>query len=129
VLLAWFSETKPNRTYPFGTQGAFGEPGAGGPFALADPGAGIGYTYATHQMGSQLGGDLRELAIREEFLRSIGSPNSFQPVDEKIINRRFVDMKLDIQPLVALCDTKFNIGLSGLPPAGKVKISASMCLP
>jgi hypothetical protein len=38
-------------------------------------------------------------------------------------------MKLQIQPLVALCDTKLDIDLSGLPPSGKVKISASMRLP
>jgi len=38
-------------------------------------------------------------------------------------------MKLKVQPLVALCDTKLDIDLSGLPPASKVKISASMVLP
>jgi dienelactone hydrolase len=38
-------------------------------------------------------------------------------------------MKLQVQPLVALCDDKISICVSELPPSGKVKISASMCLP
>ncbi len=38
-------------------------------------------------------------------------------------------MKLQIEPLAALCDKKVGISVSGLPPFGKVKISASMCLP
>ena len=38
-------------------------------------------------------------------------------------------MKLDIQPIVALCDQKLDIRVSELPPHGKVKISASMSLP
>ncbi len=38
-------------------------------------------------------------------------------------------MKLQIQPLVALCDEKISIAISELPPLGKVKISVSMCLP
>jgi esterase/lipase len=39
------------------------------------------------------------------------------------------DMKLNIQPVVALCDQKLDICVSELPPHGKVKISASMSLP
>ena len=38
-------------------------------------------------------------------------------------------MKLKIEPLVALCDQKIDIYISGLPANGKVKISASMTLP
>ena len=38
-------------------------------------------------------------------------------------------MKLQVQPLNALCDARISIGLSGLPPASKVKISARMHLP
>ena len=38
-------------------------------------------------------------------------------------------MKLQIQPLVALCDERLNICVSELPPFSKVKISASMCYP
>jgi CubicO group peptidase (beta-lactamase class C family) len=56
---------KPNRTYPFGSPGAFGEPGAGGSFAFADPGAGLGYAYVMNRMGAKQGGDPRDLALRE----------------------------------------------------------------
>jgi hypothetical protein len=38
-------------------------------------------------------------------------------------------MKLETQPLVALCDEKVNIRVTELPSSGKVKISASMILP
>ncbi len=38
-------------------------------------------------------------------------------------------MKLQIQPLVALCDQRINIRVSELPANERVKISASMCLP
>ncbi|HMK47774.1 MAG TPA: acyl-CoA thioester hydrolase/BAAT C-terminal domain-containing protein [Methanocella sp.] len=38
-------------------------------------------------------------------------------------------MKLEIQPLVALCDEKVNICVSELPPQGKVKISAALVYP
>jgi CubicO group peptidase (beta-lactamase class C family) len=65
---------KPNRTYPFGSPRAFGEPGAGGSFAFADPESGVGYAYVTNQMGARLGGDPRELALREAFHRAIGQP-------------------------------------------------------
>jgi CubicO group peptidase (beta-lactamase class C family) len=58
---------KPSRTYPFGSPGAFGEPGAGGSFAFADPQGGIGYAYVTNQMGAKLGGDPRDLELREAF--------------------------------------------------------------
>jgi pimeloyl-ACP methyl ester carboxylesterase len=38
-------------------------------------------------------------------------------------------MKLQIQPLTALCDERINIRVSDLPPSGKVRISASMSFP
>jgi len=38
-------------------------------------------------------------------------------------------MKLQIQPLVALCDEKINISISDLAPSSKVKINASMRFP
>jgi hypothetical protein len=38
-------------------------------------------------------------------------------------------MKLEIQPLVALCDERVNICVSELPSSGKIKVSASMSLP
>jgi dienelactone hydrolase len=39
------------------------------------------------------------------------------------------NMKLEIHSLVALCDEKINIYVSGLPSFGKIKINASMSLP
>ena len=38
-------------------------------------------------------------------------------------------MKLDIQPLVALCDTPLDIRVSELPEGARVKVSARMALP
>ena len=63
---------KPNRTYPFGSPSAFGEPGAGGSFAFADPETGIAYAYVTNQMGAKLGGDPRNLALRKALHGLIG---------------------------------------------------------
>jgi CubicO group peptidase (beta-lactamase class C family) len=68
---------KPNRMYAFGNPSAFGEPGAGGSFGFADPEVGIGYAYVTNQMGAKLGGDPRELALREALHRSIGQTVTF----------------------------------------------------
>jgi CubicO group peptidase (beta-lactamase class C family) len=55
---------KPSRLYAFGSEAAFGAPGAGGSFAFADPTANLGYAYVTNRMGVQVGGDPRELAVR-----------------------------------------------------------------
>jgi CubicO group peptidase (beta-lactamase class C family) len=63
---------KPNRAYPFGGPGAFGEPGAGGSFAFADPEAGLGYAYVMNRMGAKQGGDPRDLALREALRRVVG---------------------------------------------------------
>jgi CubicO group peptidase (beta-lactamase class C family) len=80
---------KPNRIYPFGSLGAFGEPGAGGSFAFADPGTGIGYAYVTNRMGAKLGGDPRELALRETFCRSIGHPDPYgEAAGQEIVMKR-----------------------------------------
>jgi len=38
-------------------------------------------------------------------------------------------MKLQIQPVAALCDERVSIRVSELPPLGKVRINASMCFP
>jgi hypothetical protein len=62
---------KPCGAYPFGNPGAYGEPGAGGSFAYADPEAEIAYAYVANQMGAKLGGDPRDLALREALHRSI----------------------------------------------------------
>jgi CubicO group peptidase (beta-lactamase class C family) len=61
---------KPNRVYPFGSSSAFGEPGAGGSFAFADPEAKLAYAYVTNRMGVKMGGDSRELALRDALQQS-----------------------------------------------------------
>ena len=50
--------------WPFGAEGSFGAPGAGGSLGFADPAAGIGYGYVTSQMGTCLTGDPRDVALR-----------------------------------------------------------------
>jgi CubicO group peptidase (beta-lactamase class C family) len=51
--------------WPFGSEGSFGAPGAGGSLGYADPAAGIGYAYVTSQMGTSLTGDPRDVALRD----------------------------------------------------------------
>ena len=55
---------KPSPVWPFGNEGSFGSPGAGGSLGFADPKAGVGYGYVTSQMGAALTGDPRDLALR-----------------------------------------------------------------
>jgi CubicO group peptidase (beta-lactamase class C family) len=68
---------KPCATYPYAHPVAFGTPGAGGSFGFADPQNQIGYAYVMNQMGAKMGGDSRDLALREAFFRSIGQPKPF----------------------------------------------------
>jgi CubicO group peptidase (beta-lactamase class C family) len=56
---------KPGPVWPFGSESAFGFPGAGGSLGFADPQAGIGYAYVTSQMGTSLTGDPRDVALRK----------------------------------------------------------------
>jgi CubicO group peptidase (beta-lactamase class C family) len=51
-------------SFPFGSEGAFGSPGAGGSLGFADPKTGIGYAYVTSQGGTTLTGDPRDVALR-----------------------------------------------------------------
>jgi CubicO group peptidase (beta-lactamase class C family) len=68
---------KPCATYPYGHPTAFGTPGAGGSFGFADPQNQIGYAYVMNRMGAKMGGDSRDLALREAFFRLIGQPIPF----------------------------------------------------
>ena len=55
---------KPSELVPFGSDAAFGAPGAGGSMGFADPAARLGYGYVTNKMGMDLQGDPRDLALR-----------------------------------------------------------------
>jgi CubicO group peptidase (beta-lactamase class C family) len=66
---------KPSTVWPFGSARSFGSPGSGGSLGFADPTAGVGYAYVTSQMGTQLTGDPRDVALREALYSAIpGSP-------------------------------------------------------
>jgi CubicO group peptidase (beta-lactamase class C family) len=56
---------KTNPGFPFGNPGSFGMPGAGGSLGFADPQAQIGYGYVPNRKSVALGGDPRDVAIRE----------------------------------------------------------------
>jgi len=51
--------------FPFGRTGSFGGPGAGGSLGFADPQAQIGYAYVPNRKGVTLGGDPRDVALRD----------------------------------------------------------------
>jgi CubicO group peptidase (beta-lactamase class C family) len=56
---------KPSELIRFGSDEAFGAPGAGGSMGFADPTRQLGYGYVTDRMGMQLQGDPRDLALRD----------------------------------------------------------------
>jgi CubicO group peptidase (beta-lactamase class C family) len=56
---------KPTREFPFASPASFGMPGAGGSLGFADPEAEIGYGYIPNRKGVTMGGDPRDVAIRE----------------------------------------------------------------
>jgi CubicO group peptidase (beta-lactamase class C family) len=60
---------KSSREWPFGSEGSFGSPGAGGSLGFADPAAGIGYAYVTSRMGTSLTGDPRDVALRDALYK------------------------------------------------------------
>jgi CubicO group peptidase (beta-lactamase class C family) len=63
---------KPSESIPFGHEGAFGAPGAGGSMGYADPKVGIGYGYVTNRMGMNIQGDPRDVALREAIDAIVG---------------------------------------------------------
>jgi CubicO group peptidase (beta-lactamase class C family) len=56
---------KPSEFIHFGSDAAFGAPGAGGSMGFADPTLHLSYGYVTDRMGMQLQGDPRDLALRD----------------------------------------------------------------
>ncbi len=63
---------KPTPVWPFGHEGAFGAPGAGGALGYADPATGIGYAYVTNKMGG-FEGDPRDVALRSAMTRVLSA--------------------------------------------------------
>lgn len=59
---------KPSEFVAFGSDAAFGAPGAGGSMGYADPAERLGYGYVTNRMGTSLRGDPRDLALRRALL-------------------------------------------------------------
>ena len=62
---------KSSPAWPFGSARSFGSPGAGGSLGFADPPAGIGYAYVTSQMGTDLTGDPRDVALRQALYSAL----------------------------------------------------------
>jgi CubicO group peptidase (beta-lactamase class C family) len=61
--------------FPFGNPGSFGAPGAGGSIGYADPKAEIGYAYVTNRMGVMMGGDPRDVALRDALYSATPAVN------------------------------------------------------
>jgi len=57
--------------WPFGSEGSFGAPGAGGSLGFADPTTGVGYAYVTSRMGTRITGDPRDLALRDALYSAL----------------------------------------------------------
>ena len=62
--------------WPFGSSRSFGAPGSGGSLGFADPEAGVGYAYVTSQMGTDLTGDPRDVALRDALYAALRSSKS-----------------------------------------------------
>ena len=64
---------KPFPDFRFGTSSrAYGAPGGGGSFGMADPDTGIGYAYAMNRLGFHFPVDPRERAVRMALYEVIG---------------------------------------------------------
>jgi CubicO group peptidase (beta-lactamase class C family) len=67
-----FGFSRPSQGMRFGTgPSAFGCPGAGGCFGMADPDERMGLAYVTNKMGFRLFDDARERAVRDACYRAI----------------------------------------------------------
>jgi CubicO group peptidase (beta-lactamase class C family) len=63
---------KPFPKFTFGSSDkAFGTPGAGGSFGMADPDTGIGFGYAMNRLGFHPWSDPRELALRQALFHDV----------------------------------------------------------
>jgi CubicO group peptidase (beta-lactamase class C family) len=67
-----FGFSRPSRGMNFGAgPTAFGCPGAGGCFGMADPELQLGFAYVTNKMGFRIFDDARERAVRDACYRSV----------------------------------------------------------
>jgi CubicO group peptidase (beta-lactamase class C family) len=63
---------KPVPHFAFGSSNkAFGTPGFGGSFGMADPETGVGYAYVMNRLGFHLWSDPRELDLRQALFRDV----------------------------------------------------------
>ncbi|MDM4015500.1 serine hydrolase domain-containing protein [Roseiconus lacunae] len=69
-----FGFSKPSDGFQFGSdEAAFGCPGAGGCFAMADPSTELAFAYLTNTMSFRIFDDPRERAVREAMYRCAGA--------------------------------------------------------
>jgi CubicO group peptidase (beta-lactamase class C family) len=68
-----FGYVKPFPSFRFGSSDgkAFGTPGAGGSFGMADPNTGVGFAYAMNRTGFYLWDDPREQRLRDALFRTV----------------------------------------------------------
>jgi CubicO group peptidase (beta-lactamase class C family) len=63
---------KPASLFRFGSSdNAYGTPGTGGSFGVADPDTGIGFAYVMNRLGFHLVSDPRELALRDALFHNV----------------------------------------------------------
>jgi len=69
-----FGFSRPSRAMRFGSgPTAFGCPGAGGSFGMADPDQQLGFAYVTNKMGFRIFDDVREKSVRDACYRCLGA--------------------------------------------------------
>lgn len=72
-----FGFSRPSPAVQFGSgPTAFGCPGAGGCFGMADPAEQLGFAYVTNKMGFRLFDDVREKAVRDACYRCLRALHS-----------------------------------------------------
>jgi CubicO group peptidase (beta-lactamase class C family) len=74
-----FGFSRPSRGFQFGAdERAFGCPGAGGSFGMADPAEQMSFAYLTNKMSFRIFDDAREKAVREACYQCIAALGATQ---------------------------------------------------